>query len=278
MISIIIPLYNKEHCIKETLLSVLSQSYGDFELIVVNDGSKDSSVNVVNSINDNRVRLINKGNEGVSKTRNRGIKEAKGEWVLFLDADDLMCEGCLQAFVKLSEQYPQANILSGNFITRKDNQERDSSSIKSNCLIPNPYELLWKKKWHFRLGSFLAKREILPLFNENITNGEDFLFFVALEKNGIIAHTPETTMVYITDNSELSKKVLPIEKYLSWNIKFNNADSYLKSIYVDLIIKNIIVHTIRYKKVSYSLRLLIRHFKPLVQYTPLYIYRSLFKR
>lgn len=275
LLSIIIPLYNKEHCIRQTLFSILSQSYRDFEIVIVNDGSKDKSVDVVNSINDDRIRLINKENEGVSKTRNRGIKEAKGEWILFLDADDLMADNCLQALMELSIQFPDVNILSGNFITRKNNEEINSSFINENCLITNPYELIWKGMWHFRLGSFLAKKNILPLFQEDIAKGEDFLFFVDLLKNGIIAHTPQITMTYILDNCELSKKTLPPEKCLTGNIIFKDANTYLKSIYVDLIIKDIIVYIIRHGKFNYSFKLIKKHFKELIQYTPVYLYRKL---
>lgn len=274
MISIIIPLYNKEHCIRETLFSVLSQSYKDFEIVIVNDGSKDSSKEVVESIEDSRIRLINKENEGVSKARNRGIKEAKGEWVFFLDADDLMSEGCLQALVDLGNQYPQAKILSGNFITQKEDKEIKSSTINERCLISNPYELIWKEKWHFRLGSFMAKSEILPLFPDEIAKGEDFLFFVDLQKRGEVAYTPQITMTYVLENSTLSKKILPLEKCMSWNLTFKGTDSYLKSIYIDILLKAIIVYTIRNKKINYSLRLIGHHLKPLLQYFPIYVYRS----
>lgn len=277
MISIVVPLYNKEHCIRQTLSSILSQNYQEFEIIVVNDGSTDKSVDVVNSINDDRIILINKDNEGVSKTRNRGIKEVKGEWVFFLDADDLMEKGCLQSLMELSAQFPEANILSGNFITRKDNKEIDSAVIKDNCLITNPYELIWNEKWHFRLGSFIAKKDIIPFFQEDIAKGEDFMFFVNLLKKGVIAHTPKTTMIYILENSELSKKALSPEKCLTGNLIFKDANTYLKSIYVDLLIKDIIVYFIRYKRIDYSLKLLKQHIVALIQYLPLYIYRTLRK-
>lgn len=279
MISIIIPLYNKEHCIGETIGSILSQSYRNFEIIVVNDGSKDNSAAIVHSINDERIRLINKENEGVSKTRNRGIKEAKGEWVMFLDADDIIEEGCLQALMQLNTEYPEANILCGNFITRTETKDITSSTIKENCLIKNPFEFIWKKSWNLRLGSFIARKEILPLFPTDIAKGEDVLYcFNLLNNNGVVANTPHNTMIYIRENSELSKKILPLEKCLSWNVTFKNTNSYLKSIYIDVLVKSIITYLFISKKPSYSLRLIIRHFSSLLMYTPLYICRILTKK
>lgn len=90
MISVVIPLYNKEASIAQSLKSVLSQEYDDFEVVIVDDGSTDGSVDVVEAMNDPRIRLIKQENGGPSKARNTGVKNAKGEWILFLDADDEM--------------------------------------------------------------------------------------------------------------------------------------------------------------------------------------------
>lgn len=89
MFSVVIPLYNKEVSVKNTLESVLNQTFKEFEIVIVNDGSTDNSLEIVKKIKDDRIRIIDKPNGGVSSARNRGIKEAKYEWIAFLDADDL---------------------------------------------------------------------------------------------------------------------------------------------------------------------------------------------
>lgn len=99
MFSVVIPLYNKEVSIKKTIQSVLNQTFQDFEIVVVNDGSTDNSKEVVEAFDDVRIRLIDKQNGGVSSARNRGIKEARYEWIAFLDGDDLWHAD------KLSESY-----------------------------------------------------------------------------------------------------------------------------------------------------------------------------
>ncbi|HAT66053.1 MAG TPA: glycosyltransferase family 2 protein, partial [Flavobacteriaceae bacterium] len=88
MISVIIPLYNKERFIGETIQSVLNQSFADFELILINDGSTDKSEAVVKTFNDPRIRYKSIANSGVSVARNTGIELAKFPWIAFLDADD----------------------------------------------------------------------------------------------------------------------------------------------------------------------------------------------
>lgn len=88
MISVVIPLYNKELFIAKAIQSVLDQSFRNFELLVVNDQSSDASVEVVRNFEDQRIRLINIDKSGVSVTRNTGIQNSKFEWIAFLDADD----------------------------------------------------------------------------------------------------------------------------------------------------------------------------------------------
>lgn len=115
-ISIIIPVYNKEKYIGAALHSVLEQSFRDIEVIVVNDGSTDGSLSILNKIaaNDYRVRVVNVANGGVSNARNIGLSYAQGEWIQFLDADDLLEKDYLsQAIQVLKVQ--SADILFSGF-------------------------------------------------------------------------------------------------------------------------------------------------------------------
>ena len=104
--SVILPLYNKEKEIANTLKSVLNQTYKADEIIVVDDGSTDNSKEVVKKFKD--VKLIEQKNCGVSCARNRGIKEARNEYICFLDADDLWEEDFLEEIKRLIESFPQA--------------------------------------------------------------------------------------------------------------------------------------------------------------------------
>jgi glycosyltransferase involved in cell wall biosynthesis len=100
MFSVVIPLYNKENSIRNTVQSVLNQSFADFEIVIVNDGSTDKSLEVVRQINDARIRIIDKDNGGVSSARNYGIKNAEKEWIAFLDGDDLWEPNHLEEYHK----------------------------------------------------------------------------------------------------------------------------------------------------------------------------------
>ncbi|MEO0071188.1 MAG: glycosyltransferase family 2 protein [candidate division WOR-3 bacterium] len=108
MISIVIPLYNKVQHIKRTLDSVLAQTYQDFEVIVVNDGSTDGSEKIVAQYADPRIRLINQENKGAAVARNRGVAEAKGDLIAFLDADDEWLPHHLETIMRLRQAHPDA--------------------------------------------------------------------------------------------------------------------------------------------------------------------------
>ena len=128
MISVIIPLYNKEASVATALRSVLAQTYQDFEIVVVDDGSTDGSVAIVESFDDPRIHLIRQQNAGVSVARNRGIAEAKGEYVSFLDADDEWMPEFLEEIVTLQKEFPECKAQATNYVF-------NSRGVKSQTIL-----------------------------------------------------------------------------------------------------------------------------------------------
>lgn len=113
--SVVIPLYNKETHIERALRSVLAQTIRSYEIIVVDDGSADRGAEVVKNFNDSRIKLIRQENKGVSAARNRGIKEAKGDLVAFLDADDAWKQEFLETILKLRKKHPEAGLYATSY-------------------------------------------------------------------------------------------------------------------------------------------------------------------
>jgi glycosyltransferase involved in cell wall biosynthesis len=95
-ISVILPVFNEEKYIAQAIESVLSQSLEDFELIIVNDGSTDNTLNIINSYSDTRIKLINQSNQGPGASRNSALKIASGDYIMFLDGDDYYCRDALE--------------------------------------------------------------------------------------------------------------------------------------------------------------------------------------
>ena len=107
-ISVVMPAYNAEKTIRQTIESVLNQTYHEFELIVINDGSTDSTLEVVASVEDKRIEVFSYPNSGLSAARNRGIAHACGEFIAFMDADDLWKANKLEAQLEALQANPEA--------------------------------------------------------------------------------------------------------------------------------------------------------------------------
>lgn len=110
MISVIIPLYNKAAHVRRAVDSVLAQTFADFELVVVDDGSTDGGANIIREYADPRIRLVQQANAGASAARNRGVAEAKAELVAFLDADDEWAGDFLETVLALRKRFAQAAV------------------------------------------------------------------------------------------------------------------------------------------------------------------------
>ncbi|MCP4971863.1 MAG: glycosyltransferase family 2 protein, partial [Arcobacter sp.] len=120
LFSVIIPLYNKENYIENTLQSVLDQTYKDFELIIVNDGSTDNSLEKTKNYLSSFVnhKIISQKNKGLSATRNKGVLEAKGEVIAFLDADDFWHPNFLEHIHNLFLEFPEASLFGTSYLLK----------------------------------------------------------------------------------------------------------------------------------------------------------------
>lgn len=139
LISIIIPVYNAEQYIAQCLESIISQTYKEIEILCINDGSSDNSIKILNEYKnkDSRIVVLDKENEGVSKTRNIGLKKAKGEYLMFVDADDWIdCDTCENA--ELAMQKNDCDVVLWSYIS--ESQSRQSKKM----LFPN--DITFEKK------------------------------------------------------------------------------------------------------------------------------------
>lgn len=175
MISVIIPLYNKEQIIEKCIQSVLTQDYDDFEVVIVNDGSTDRSAEIVMGIEDSRIRLIEQENGGPSKARNTGVKNSKGEWIVFLDADDEFLPGALSVFYALIEQNPLADFLSCSYYVRTAEGYMIPHEMKDER-VRNNFKMAYFYRFHTRTGIAVYRRQLVldNPFDERIRRFEDF--------------------------------------------------------------------------------------------------------
>lgn len=165
--SVVVPLFDKQDYIESTLRSALAQvNAQDFEVLVVDDGSRDQGPARVQALVDPRVRLIRQPNAGVAAARNRGIAEARGDWVVFLDADDLLHPQAISAYGQLRSAYPEACVLGGKDV-RIDSAELDNYRMEP---LPQPLPM----REVFNLPETFLKHG-LPFSSSSVAIKRDFL-------------------------------------------------------------------------------------------------------
>lgn len=205
MISVVIPLYNKEKQIAKTIESVLAQTYQDFEIVIVNDGSTDGSVAEVEKIPDTRIRLINQKNSGVSVARNRGIAEAKGEFIALLDGDDLWMPTYLETHMSLTHKYPECDVFAVNYEFKNTAGKTTSTIIRKlpftgeDGVLTNYFEVASCSHPPICSISIMVRKGIFDSidgFPTGIKSGEDLLTWARLACRYKIAYAKDVCAIY----------------------------------------------------------------------------------
>lgn len=231
-ISVIIPLYNKEHSISATVYSVLAQTYTNFELIIIDDGSTDKSLDIVSGINDSRIRIISQTNKGVSATRNRGTKEACGKWIMFLDADDLLLPYALKLLTNLIRKN-NTKIAVANFYSYTQKGELNRYIINSRKgLSNNNYRDFFFERFFIRMGNSMIKKEVVLQcpFDEKIRRYEDFDAFFKMMKESKVAVSPIPIMLYNYLYSSLAHSTDDLNRDYIGRLNFEGSPFWLKMI------------------------------------------------
>ena len=204
IISVIIPVYNGEKTIKETIESVLNQTFTDFELIIVNDGSQDSTLAVIDNIQDSRKKIFSYPNAGVSESRNRGLEQATGEYIAFLDADDLWTPDKLEAQYKALQENPKAGLAYSwsDWIDESGQFLRSGGHITVNG---NAYAKLLLRDFVESGSNPLIRRQALAEvggFDQSVTPAEDWDMWLRLAARYDFVAVPVPQILYrISPNS-----------------------------------------------------------------------------
>jgi glycosyltransferase involved in cell wall biosynthesis len=214
MITVVIPLYNKAKQIKQTLQSVQSQLFANYQVVVVNDGSTDESEIIVTDFLEanpgfsQQVRLINQNHLGVSSARNRGISESATEWVAFLDADDLWKKDYLQTLYALSVRYPFCNICATTYEIQKATGQTIPIILKKiqfsgqEGILDNYFQVACSSSPPLTSSSCMVRKTALQDiggFPADIDSGEDLLTWARLALSSNIAYSRSVLAVFVKD-------------------------------------------------------------------------------
>ncbi len=238
--SVVIPLFNKEKYIRNTLNSVLNQTFTNFEIIIVNDGSTDDSLNKIKIFNDQRIKIIHQENLGLSNARNAGIKKAKAKYIAFLDADDLWTNDFLECCYDLIKTFKNSYAFATNF---KSFSEQKKPTLKitntkyNNTLITDYLSL---EKNIYASSSLVCNISVfksIGFFNDKVNYGEeeDFAIRCFLKHdlaycNDVKVYRLDGIQNQLTAPNKNSSRVIPdYDVYLK-----NNTNPNLKK-YIDFI-------------------------------------------
>lgn len=220
MFSVIIPAYNAAPYIQHSINSVLAQTVTDFEIVVVDDGSTDDTKVVVSSITDPRIRYVYQENGGVSAARNTGIQNANGDYICFLDADDLWKPHHLETVSRLTEKFPQCRV----YLTGYEIQLHNGETIRKGCpeagadiQSDNVFRLIWKYGYFIHTNSIACKASVFDtvgLFEVGVKNSEDDDMWYRLFSYYSAAITNEVTTTYIRENSRATVSKIFVEDWI----------------------------------------------------------------
>ena len=215
MISVIIPLYNKKDKIIRTLTSVRQQSGVDYEIVVVDDGSTDGSGELVKSLGDSVIRYYRKVNGGVSSARNCGIKQAKGEWFLFLDADDELVEGALAYLDQMQSRFPQDKIFIGGTTRRQVCPQKDYVCKATT----SPFFDSWRRRFLPASGNMLIHRSLVEKYggyDERMSFYEAYEFALRIIQYGSVVFSNRPIRIYHQEDGGLSTTYHNIAKDMAY--------------------------------------------------------------
>ena len=217
-VSVIIPLYNKGRFIKRALDSVFSQTYKDYEVVVIDDGSTDDGPEIVKHYSDSRLRLIHQANAGPGAARNRGMRESSGRFLVFLDADDEWFEGFLEVSFKTLVSNADCDVTAMSYFLGAE--RKDASGIfRGYGMVEGPWRLTkdisdYELKYAiyiFHSSSTLCRREVLERYGgfyckNNCRYGEDYYLWLQVMLNHRIYRILRPLWWYHLEASELGVK------------------------------------------------------------------------
>lgn len=214
LISVIIPVFNSEKTIQGTIESVLNQTFTDFELLVINDGSQDTTLKIIDNIKDSRLKVFSYPNAGVSASRNRGISQANGEFISFLDSDDLWTADKLESQLKALQANPQAGVAYSwtNYIDESGKFLYPGNKFTLNG---NVYEQMLVQNFIESGSNVLIRREALDRvggFDESLFGPEDWDLLIRLAAQYDFVVVPISQILYRMSANSISSSISRQEK------------------------------------------------------------------
>jgi len=198
-LSVVLPVYNAEKFVAKAVQSVLDQTYKDFELIIINDGSRDSSLEIIQSFKDPRIRLIDQENQGLAKTLNIGLKLAKGDYIARMDADDICLKHRFQEQITYLKKHPDIGLL-GTAVEIIDENDKHLSYHAPYIGHSKLVQFMNEKGNPFKHPTVMFKKDLAVEcggFNEQIGKYfEDYFLWNLIAEKAKVENLPKVLLKY----------------------------------------------------------------------------------
>ena len=264
-ISVIVPVYNAEHFLPKCIDSLLSQSMTDFEALLINDGSTDASGAICDEYaqKDVRIRVIHKQNGGAGAARNLALTEAKGEWIVFVDADDWVDKNYLNdLYENIITDTPQGLVIQGLKFYKNEKDIKSLNFASDTYTSQNIIDIFEEKQIQYygypfsKLYDLSIIKENNLTFDESAKIAEDLLFLLSyIPHTGYIRFISGANYNYLFHPESLSKKYIPFDSmyevykkccqymdniYLTYNINNDNTFTYINRHQAELLTRSVL--------------------------------------
>ena len=245
LVSIIVPVYNAEKNIGRCIESVLSQTFKDFELILIDDGSKDNSGKICDeyAARDARIRVIHKDNSGVSDTRNQGIMLAKGEYLQFIDSDDWITPDATGHFVRMAQEYSCDMVIADFYRVIGERVSKKGAIEKERLLTRDEYATYMMQKpadfYYGVLWNKFFKRSLIEKYGIKMDNSiswcEDFIFNLEYIRNISLVYVMKVPVYYyVKTKGSLVSQGMSIKKTIQMKrTVFAYYNDFYKEVFED---------------------------------------------
>ena len=265
LVSVIMPAYNASRFIGESIHSVISQTYQNWELLIINDGSTDNTGEVIRNFADDRIRYFEKKNGGVSTARNLGLKEMRGEYFCFLDADDELPDNSLALRASYLQEHPEVDLLDG-WVLVMDQKMGDVQRVYGPFYKGKVARLFIRVDDRYFFGpNLMIRNKHQPYrFNEEMTHVEDLWFYTELAWKGNLnyGHVDDVIYHYRRTPGSAMSNLSALEKgYWDYYFNVSRLQGVTKEelIYLKRKIKRIMFRSyLRHKKIINAAKVLMK--------------------
>lgn len=221
-VTVLLPVYNAETYLNDAIQSILQQTFPDFELLAINDGSTDGSREILKSIKDTRLIVVeNDTNCGIIEALNKGLKLAKGEFVARMDADDIAVSERLERQVRFFDEHPNVALVGGGA-----NLMDDKGMVFGVCKVPLSYSEILERIFSvncFIHPSVMMRRKAIQTiggYDRDAQHAEDYDLWLRILENHPVENLPDILLHYRIHPNQISQRKLYVQRLVADRVRF----------------------------------------------------------